>query len=557
MKKEINYSVIMVLVLCSVVVLSSKVSMSKGNLKLQQHLYIWFQIEEPFYLDNYNITLKSEEIMKDYYSSSGFQPGWVNEEGLKNAANQFIHTLGDAENEGLIPGEYHIKTIRELADRINSDGFTYDESRWRQLIIIDLLLTDAFFIYTSDRINGRLDKESRKRVWVKNSRGINFNSLLGNIIENDDITLLEETFAKKYRVIEYNYLKEMLVQYRIIKESGGWPSINIEGVIEEGDSGSQIELIYERLRKEPALETNLSGQTQEKFDGRLKAAVFEFQNRFGLPRTGKIDEKTRDTLNLPVEEIINKIIINIERLRWLQDTEDTLLIVNIPDFKLSFRKNGERQWEKKVIVGKTNRETPVFNTEIRGVMFNPRWYIPRSIAVDDFLPRQKRDQSYLEERNIRIYEEDNSSFHEVDPEEINWQKMNGKKFDYYLWQDAGPWNSLGKVIFRSPNSYHVYLHDTPEKHLFDTEIRTHSSGCVRVQNALEMAEFFVENYTVRSLGDMKKILNSGKEKEIYLTKKIPVYFLYVTAWINKNGEFRFLEDVYSKDKELENQYFNQ
>lgn len=539
-----NYLFIAFIVLFFIILFNPIINGADEPSQLQEKLYKWFEIANPFYMEKYNIVLYSEKIMHDYYNENNFKPVWVTDTGVKKIARDFIDILQDSRKEGFFPGEYNLDVIKHLI---------LHEEKLEDLTFIDLLLTNTFFIYTSDKISGRLSLDKQERVWVKENDKIDLKNLLSKVIKKNDIYQINNIVP---RLPEYKYLKEMLGQYRKISEDGGWPSLEKDVILEPGDSGKQVEILYKRLKKEPGQLVELKEQDQQDFDRKLQRAVFNFQQRYGLVLTGKVDEDTRKTLNLSSSDIVDKIVINLERLRYLnQNPQGPYIIVNIPEFKLSFIENGERIWGERVVVGTRERKTPTFSTEITGLHFNPRWYIPHSIAVKDFLPRQKEDSSYFDEKHIRVYKKNNSRFYEVAPESLDWQELNKENFDYYLWQDSGPWNALGNVIFRSPNDQHIYIHDTPDKYLFNYRVRTNSSGCVRVQNALKMAEYIVENFMNISKEDMDKILESKEEVQISLEKKIPLHFMYLTVWANKDKELRILRDIYDKDEKIKKHYF--
>lgn len=346
----------------------------------------------------------------------------------------------------------------------------------------------------------------------------------------------------------YKRLKEVLFEYIEVKEEGGWPRLHNDQPLKPGDENEHIQVLRERLEKEPQQSINLETETETYFGPKLKQAVFNFQSRYGLSLTGFVDPRTKRALNTPVQELINKIIINLEKLKnFPEDLGSRYILVNIPDFKLKVIENDNTVMEMAIITGSSRRPTPAFSTRIETLVFNPRWYVPRSIAVKDFLPRIKKDLSYLEKENMRIYEKTENGFKEKDPEKINWEELNRSNFDYYIWQDAGPKNFLGKVMFNSPNPYHVYLHDTPEDHLFNMRVRTFSSGCVRVEDALGLARYLLDDNSDIKEEKINKILASGVETAIPLSEPVPLHLIYLTAWVEKGGQIQFREDIYGRN----------
>lgn len=458
---------------------------------VQKALREWFQTETPYHLQDLMIDFHSGELLQNYYQERDYKPGWVNDTGAKNLAGQFVEKLKSSEEEGLFPHEYNLPVIEDLIE----DGHKEINSL-ETLTAVELLLTDSFFIYISDLINGRINKEKGERVWVQETENLDLIKLLQQITRHEDLSYLQAEVSRiSPRQPQYEMLKEKLAELREVRDS---------------DQYSISDLIRE-------------------------------ENEDLVPS---------------FQQMIDKIIINMERLRWInQDPTKTHIIVNVPEFRLGFYRGGKVVREERVIVGTRNRETPFLSTAITGLVFNPRWYIPHSIAVKDFLPEIKEDIDYLDKKNVRVYERDGNKFEEKEPESINWKEIDEDDFDYYLWQDSGPWNALGDVIFQSPNSEHIFIHDTPDKSLFDHKIRTYSSGCVRVNNALKLAEYVVDDYTVKTVADMERVLANKKEVTLHLTERIPLHFVYFTLKVDRNEKLRILPDIYQRDPELKELYF--
>lgn len=551
-----NYLFIILLVLFVMLVNLEFATANMFSSNSQEIMYKWFQNNNSFFLQQQNITLYSGEIMYKYYKKNDFHPVWIIEKGIKRVGQDFINVLEKSRQEGLFPYEYNLSTIKSLI--LQSKGSGESEKKRKKRVMVDLLLTDAFFIYISDMMEGRLDISGKKRIWVKGKDRVDYKNILTSLIQKNDISIIRKvikSFSPRFQ--EYKYLKEKLAEYRNIVKSGGWPILQGDKVLKSGDTGKQVKNLRERLQKEPGQQLDLTGQSTAKFDEKLQRAVFNFQKRYGLILTGKVDKETRAALNLTAHDIANKIVINLERLRWLsQDPGQSYVIVNIPEFKLRFVEKGKRKREERVIVGTKDRKTSELSTEITGIVFNPRWYIPHSIAIKDFLPRQKRDNSYLKGKNIRVYEKNNSHYNEIEIDSVEWEEINKENFNYYLWQESGPWNSLGDVIFQSPNDKHIYIHDTPDKYLFSHNVRSYSSGCVRIQNALEMAKYFVKNYTEMKAEDVERIIKKGREVDIPLKKEIPLHFVYMTTWINDYKKIKISRDIYNKDEKIEDLYFS-
>jgi len=255
----------------------------------------------------------------------------------------------------------------------------------------------------------------------------------------------------------------------------------------------------------------------------------------------------RALLDTSLKENRNRILINMERWKAIpKNTGRKYLMVNIADFRMNAIENDSLILSLKTIVGKLYRKTPLFHTKMTHIVFNPTWTIPPNILRNDILPLIKKDISYLKKRNIRIFQTDKTGKRkQVSADSINWKAVSEKQFPYQLVQDAGKDNALGVVKFMFPNSYHVYMHDTPSKELFEETERTFSSGCIRVSNAIDLATYLLKNKW-----DKTKIMNvikSGKTFTVYLVEPVEVYIEYFTAWVDADGILQFRKDIYERD----------
>jgi murein L,D-transpeptidase YcbB/YkuD len=204
----------------------------------------------------------------------------------------------------------------------------------------------------------------------------------------------------------------------------------------------------------------------------------------------------------------------------------------------------------RVVTGRPYRHTPVFSGTMTYLEINPYWHIPPSIARKDILPKITKNPDYLAEQGIRVFESWKSGAEEIDPDAVDWSKINPKTFPYKLRQDPGPRNALGRIKFMFPNRFSVYLHDTPDKSLFDQTRRTFSSGCVRVDRPMDLADFVLDGDPLWTRDALQAAIESGETRTIRLPRSLPVHILYWTAWIDEEGRIQFRKDVYGRDKLL-------
>jgi L,D-transpeptidase YcbB len=303
------------------------------------------------------------------------------------------------------------------------------------------------------------------------------------------------------------------------------------------------------------------------YDARLEAVVRMVQRRHELRPNGVITSSTRAALNsdarnspIPVRAgatrgntstEIQRIILNMERWRWMPaHLGDLYVWDNIPEYATWIVKRGEPIHSAKIIVGKIDNQTPMFSANMRYVVFHPEWGVPDSIKVQEILPQLRPRQGYgqgpsdldiLRQHNLRVTYEGQP----VDASTVSWSQVDIRRFNFI--QPPGPKNVLGVVKFRFPNRHDVYMHDTPERFLFDKQARAFSHGCMRVQDPVRFAEIILGEDKGWSSAQVQALLSGPLNNEITLSRKIPVHVTYFTAVADANGKVRFTGDPYAKD----------
>jgi murein L,D-transpeptidase YcbB/YkuD len=285
--------------------------------------------------------------------------------------------------------------------------------------------------------------------------------------------------------------------------------------------------------------------------------VQQFQLDNGLKSDGVVGKKTFTALNIPLEYRIKQLIINMERWRWLPENLGSRYIyVNIADYNLKLYEDNQVIMQMKTIVGKEQRSTPVFSDTIKYLVINPYWYVPKSIAVEDKLPLIKEDYSYLKENNYSLFQyTGNNKLEEIDPAEVNWPKIDEDNFNYLLRQNPGDNNALGRIKFMFPNKFSIYLHDTPGRYLFSENERGFSSGCIRIEKPIDLAEYLLNDQEKWNRENIEEEMENDKEKTVYLKNPIKIYLQYNTAWIDSFGRLNFREDIYKRDQKIIEEYF--
>ncbi|MGO1295871.1 MAG: L,D-transpeptidase family protein [Vibrio sp.] len=280
-------------------------------------------------------------------------------------------------------------------------------------------------------------------------------------------------------------------------------------------------------------------------DKSLDKAIKVFQTMHGIKANGRLNSSTLRWLNIPIVQRRYLLAVNAERMRLWPEPEATYVQVNIPAYHMQYWYQGQIAFESNVIVGRESRPTPVMNTRLQTVVFNPTWNVPYRIMMDDILPKVRRDHRYLESHQLEIIH----SWRNPTPiasQSIDWQLVaDNQPFPFRLRQKAGRHNSLGEYKFVTPNRRAIYLHDTPHKYLFARQQRALSSGCVRVEHAKQFAQVLMAQPGMKRPTDLQDV--HAANQRVRLQQSIPVQLIYQTAWY-ANGEIHYRDDIYQHDR---------
>lgn len=490
-------------------------------------------------LEVQNRSLRKLDVLVPFYAQRNYQMAWLGANGRPlPAAAELVKALNEAEQDGLRSADYGLGTLQKLETSLQQ-GRMVDASA---LAESDLLFTDAYLQYASHLLAGRLSPRKVDPDWAIKPRSRDLAKVLNEALASGGIAESLRNLAPREK--GYTQLRETLQRYRQVEQAGGWPVIG--GTLSTGAQGASVRNLRARLHASGDLADSEIGKTV--YDKTLADAVRRFQKRHGLKETGTVNGATRAALNIPVSQRIRQVELNMERWRWLPDElGDRYILVNIPSFKMNVIENGKPVMEAKVVVGREERQTPAFTANMAYLVMSPKWYVPRSIAVRDKLPQLRRNPYALAKQNIRIY---NKAGQQINPASVNWKAVGANNFNYQFRQDAGPRNALGGIKFMFPNPYNVYLHDTPTRGLFSRDQRTFSSGCIRLSNPVELAEYLLKHDPKWNRQTIKAAASSGKQRVVNLPQEVPVYLLYWTAWVDEQGLTNFRGDIYNRDKPM-------
>lgn len=283
-----------------------------------------------------------------------------------------------------------------------------------------------------------------------------------------------------------------------------------------------------------------------RYDETLVAAVKRFQQWQGLADDGAIGPRTREWLNVSPQMRAALLALNIQRLRLLPDDMRNGIMVNIPNYSLTYYNNGSKILSSRVIVGRPDRKTPLMRSALNNVVLNPPWNVPTSLVRQDIIPKVKRDPAYLYKHGYTLLSGWHADAEVIDPTMIDWSMVSAASFPYRLQQAPGAGNSLGRYKFNMPSSDAIYLHDTPNHNLFQRDIRALSSGCVRVNKASELAGLLLQDAGWND-SRISSTLKEGNTRYVPIRQRIPVNLYYLTAWVAEDGKPQFRTDIYNYD----------
>ena len=556
----------------------------------------WASIKELFELKSSpNIITDSliqyHDTLKSFYLADNFQPVFIKSFEESSFIDSLLTMFDNAGEHGLNPEQYHNKLIgKEFNKSLDSLEYPY---RYIHLANTELLVCDAILKYSY-----------HLRYGITNPKKVFPNDYFLPVVDSSKRDLFEPLHQKniiKYlnaippKSKRYKDLQKALKRYESYKNFE-WPSIPFQNKkIETGDKDTLLTPIINRLVILGFINTSKNKILDfTTYDSLVTSAVKHFQRLNGLNDDGVIGKNTIDKLNVTPQEYIEKIKLNLERFRWNNYSDSTrYVLVNIPDFRLFIYENGKEIFTSKVCVGrrrpsnynkrlekfkKTKHwedipddwQTPITSGELSYIVLNPTWSVPESIIREEIFQKVSEDSNYLADHNFRVY----SDTAEVDPSKVTLDELSAEDIQYKIVQGPGAGNALGKIKFIFYNRFGIYLHDTPTRQPFKYSNRAVSHGCIRVENPMPMAAFLLEDHPKwnidflkieigqkvedkSKIAEYKKIrdklrkeVKDEKTTEVYLSRKVPLFIDYFTAWVDENGEINFREDVYGKDKIL-------
>ncbi len=478
-------------------------------------------------------TLHLSDATIQFYRQRRYRPVWSEGDKLNDQGQKLRAVLASTERDGLNPLRYRFDVARKMTAAFENEGegelSEADEARYGGEL--DLLLTEGFTRYALDLATGTLDPQEGGLEW-KIPRGAVPKENLLRALENgnDPAEIIDKV---RPAAPQYRRLMQVLSRLHDIEKRGGWQAVPAAR-IEPGDSSPAVGALRARmLGSEDQREAAMAARGQQRpmlFDQELIGALKHFQERHGIENDGRLGEKTLEELNHGVDDRIAEVKLNLDRWRWLpHDLGKMYILVNVAGFEMSVIENNRAIEEMNVVVGKPGWATPIFADTLENLVVNPYWNVPPSIAEDEILPAIAQDPGYLVRNNME------------------------RTSDGGFRQRPGPDNALGEFKFLFPNEHDIYLHDTPADALFSRSARAFSHGCIRLERPRDLAHLLGQKLADKTPEQIDRLADLDTEQWITFKRKIPVYILYFTTWVDDDGTVRYHHDVYGIDEQFDAQ----
>lgn len=483
-----------------------------GNFSDQRELRFDSSAIDRFILSHPEFSTFKDDYQR-FYAGRNYTYAWHNMNGrIEQTSILYNHVMQLRDNGISSPAPYVEEYTKMMEDE--SQGLSVED---------ELMFTGQYLFFAGKVLAGIPESDVKQLAWYVPRKKMDQAALLDSLLKG-------KAEPGNLLLPQYYQLQKELKRLMDIEKNGTWVSIKPDRKkYEKGDSSSMVREIRKKLF--------LAGDMPEDngsaiFDDAMVTGIKEYQRRFGLKEDGVAGPSVLREMASTLSNRIRQVAVNMERFRWLpNETSDNIIVVNIPEFRLHIYEKSKLAWSSNVVVGSETNKTVIFKGDMKYVVLSPYWNVPPSIIQKEVKPGMARNKNYLASHNME------------------WNNGNVR-------QKPGPNNSLGLVKFLFPNSYNIYLHDTPSKSLFREDKRAFSHGCIRVSEPRRLAEYLLRNDPSWPKEKIWEGMNSGKEQFITLKPTIPVYIVYFTAFVDQNGKLNFRDDVYKRDEKLASMLFS-
>lgn len=529
-------------------------------------------------LSNANDTMAWDSAMVSYYAADSAALFWM-KDGVGQYADSLLYWLENSHRHGLNPALFNVSGIRTDLERFRSLQLHEDETINHLLARLEYGLTSSYLFYTcglkygfispvqllnnqEEDVKKKNDTEKQKEPYPiplkKCSKEFALEAL-ASLGQNPFAAFRQAQPTSPF----YLSMQKELVRLDSIGEAE-FEEIPLIGdtLLKVGERHRIIPLIAGRLMQTGELKQQVSGDTLTSV---LLEAVNEFRLTNRLSTDNSIGTYTIRYLNRPLAYYKDHLLINLERARWQYKSEkgSKYVIGNIAAFMLqAFNEEVDSILEMRICCGSVRNKTPLLYSKIYYMELNPYWNVPQNIIRKEIIPSYRRDTTYFTRNRMKVYDKNGNR---VNPHDIKWSKYTAG-VPFTVKQDNKEGNSLGRIIFRFPNPYAVYLHDTPSRWAFNRSNRAVSHGCVRLERALDFAFFLLEKPDelledrIRIAMDIAPKSDEGKKlnrseayrelKHYSLKEAIPLFLDYQTMYLAADGKLSYCEDIYKYDDPL-------
>ena len=514
---------------------------------------------QAFFTQSAQLKEHRRDAQQLYHERAG-RLAWFRKGELVPQAQKLLDKVADAKAEGLDPAVYRPLAMDVQKQFAALRAAKKGEADPELLRKTDLALSGLYFSFAGDFYKGTVDPHLNEALeWSVKRNKVKLYRALQTILQERDSTYPYYEFGSLHP--EYDRLRHALSEFRALQKRGGWSTVPAIKKLEPGQRDSlAVPALRRRLmpgEAAPATAGVGSSAAPALYDEQLAGAVKAFQDRHGLRPDGIVGEGTVAALNVPVEDRIDQLMLNMERWRWIpKKLGERYVLVNIPEYKLHLVDGGHEVFEMRVIVGKELKATPIFSDKMEHIVLAPYWGVPVSIVEEEIKPSMLRNPNFLKSQDMEMLNGFGPKANIIPASSVDWANLTKENWKYVLRQRPGPKNPLGPMKFMFPNENDVYLHGTPNAWLFNKEERGFSHGCVRIEDPRKLALYLLRDQPQWTPEKIDETVAQGKEKWIKLKEQLPVFIVYFTAWAGEDGTVHFRDDVYGHDRALEQAMFN-
>ena len=465
-----------------------------------------------------------------FYQAQAYGAVWTGA-GEEHLARRkaLMQVLARASVHGLPTQRYDVDELMAKMARARSQ---------RDLGQVEVALTQAYLRYARDVQTGvlvpsKVDNDIKREVAQRDVA-----TIMADIVADDPVRVMRDLPPRSN---EYSRLLKQKLRLEQLILEGGWGPTVAAPKLQPGDTGPAVITLRDRL----IAMGYLTRSAAQGYDMRLQQAVQAFQSDHGLEADGLAGTTTLAALNMPATERLKSVIVAMERERWLSTERGARhILVNLTDFSARIVDNDAVTFATRAVIGKNDasRRSPEFSDEMEYMVINPTWHVPYSIAVKEYLPQMQRNPGAAS--HMKLY---NRNGREVSRGSVNFSAYNARNFPFAIKQPPSERNALGLVKFMFPNKYNIYLHDTPQKALFDQEKRDFSHGCIRLHQPFDFAYALLARQESDPKGYFESVLNTRRETYVQLEQHVPVHIIYRTAFTQAQGRMQYRGDVYGRD----------